>query len=439
MSSSIFISILLFVIQAGSSQAEYKIPESLKEVPPAELNQKEKALGKWIEKQEKQMLKDLEKMVAINTGTLNKEGLDEYRNYLQKKLKGLGFKTKTLDGGKVPKFSCEGGEIQFSDHLLAEKAGASQKILLSGHMDTVFNKNHEFQKFIRQGEIIRGPGVLDMKGGILVMLYALKALKNQGELNDAHISIILNSDEEMGSLGSNKLLSDLAKNHDLGLVFEGSSGNRITRTRKGLGQARLVFNGKASHAGSSHHKGVSAVKELAHKVLKIEKLTDYNKGVTVNVGMVQGGEARNTVPPCAEAYVDLRYPKVSLGQKLLKRIKDIGSIVDVKNPETKDEVKTKVWGVLHRPAKEENKKTDEMLKEIFSISKTLGLELRPSHSGGGTDGSIMQAAGLPTVDSLGLIGSGAHSNRELIKVSSLVHRTHLAAIYLRRLIRQKKK
>jgi glutamate carboxypeptidase len=132
-----------------------------------------------------------------------------------------------------------------------------------------------------------------------VLLYTLKALAKAGELDNKTLTILLNSDEEIGSLSSRKYLEEQALIHDYGLVYESSGTNNLVRQRTGLGQARIVVNGLASHAGGAHQQGRSAIKELAYKIVEVEKMTDYESGVTVNVGVISGGEARNTIAPCA--------------------------------------------------------------------------------------------------------------------------------------------
>lgn len=404
---------------------------------PQRLSEEEKQLAVWLDERQAQILDTLKSHVAINTGTENIKGLDSYRQLLGRELRQLGFATQEYPSEPVPILNCNGGEMTFANHLVATRRGGKPKrIFLSGHMDTVFGPTDTFQslRVDRQG-VLRGPGVADMKGGIVVMLYALKALHAHGRLDNANITVLLNSDEEIGSLGSRPLLERLARQHDVGLVFESSENNLLARARKGLGQARLKVTGRESHAGGAHEQGVSANLALAHKVVAIEELTDYRRGVTVNVGVMSGGEKRNTIPGCAEAYIDLRFPTLADGKYLQSAISRIAAAKEVSNAAFPELPKIELWMSLHRPAKEVDARVDKMIADAMGLSLLLGEPVQGGvYAGGGTDGSIMQAAGLPTVDSLGPDGSGIHSSREQITITSLMARTKLAAIILARQI-----
>ena len=315
---------LLFIqalfIQAGAAQSA---------MVESALSTQEREIVSWVADQEDDMVALLERLTNINTGTLNKAGVAEVVGLLNTELLQLGFDSRTLAGDVIEMPSCPGSEytIDVADHLLATKSGEGKRMLMIGHVDTVFPVDSPFQTFSRDGDTAYGPGVSDMKGGLVVMLYALKALNHFGELEDKAISILLNSDEEIGSLSSRKYVEQQAALHDFGLVYESSGNNRLTRARKGLGQARFVVTGRASHAGGAHQQGRSAIKELAYKIVQIENMTDYESGVTVNVGVINGGEARNTIAPCAEALVDLRYPEPQQGLDAVKRWEEIfGSV-----------------------------------------------------------------------------------------------------------------
>jgi glutamate carboxypeptidase len=178
--------------------------------------------------------------------------------------------------------------------------------------------------------------------------------------------------------------------------------------------------------------GRSAIKELAYKIIEIENMTNYETGVTLNVGIVGGGEARNTIAPCAEALIDIRYPAIHQGEEAKERIDQIANKL-YSYPIGSEEIKTDLWINLHRPPKTPTPESDDLLEKALSIGRLLQQEIGITDSGGGTDGSLSQAVGLPTLDSLGVAGTGAHSNREEARVSSLVERTKLSAILIHRL------
>jgi len=401
----------------------------------AVLTDQEQQLIAWVDQRKDKILDELKVHVDINTGTANINGLNQYRDMLSQDLKALGFITQTHSSNDIEVLSCKGGSIQIADHLVATRTGsAGNKVLINGHMDTVFSKEDEFQTLvIEDSGVLKGPGVADMKGGIVIMINALRALHQQGLLDDSNLTVLFNSDEEIGSLGSRQLIEDLAKRHDVGLVFEGTYNNLATRARKGLGQARLRVTGRESHAGGAHEEGVSASLEMAHKVIEVEKLTDYQRKVTVNTGVLSGGEKRNTVPGCADAYIDMRFPELEAGEQLKEDIKRIASKTVVKNPKYPSLPKVESWVVLHRPVKPEDAKVDEIISEAIALSTLIGEPIVGTrYSGGGTDGSIAQGVGLPTMDSLGMDGKGAHSSREESTVQSLIARTKLAAVMLAR-------
>lgn len=398
------------------------------------ISPEEQELIDWLQGQESDMVALLERITNINTGSLNKAGMAELAEIFSTELQGLGFNVDTLPGGLIEMPSCPGTnyDIDLADHVLASKPGSGNRLLLMGHLDTVFRFDSPFKTYRREGDRVFGPGVADMKGGLVVMLYALKALQAQGLLEEMDISVLLNSDEEMGSLSSRQYVEEQARAHDYGLVFESSGFNNLVRQRKGLGQARFVVNGKASHAGGAHEQGRSAIKELAYKIVEIENLTDYETGVTVNVGIVSGGESRNTVAPCAEALIDLRYPTPEQGVETAAQFEEIFSQV-YSYPVDSGEISTNSWVSLHRPPKIPTEASDYLLEKTRAIGRLLGQELGVTDSGGGTDGSLSQAVGLPTLDSLGIAGTGAHTIREEARLSSLLERAQLNAVLIARL------
>jgi glutamate carboxypeptidase len=406
----------------------------------ATLTEQEQQLISWVDKNQDVILSELKSHVEINTGTANIAGLDRYREILSADLEALGFSTQTHSSDDIEVLNCKGGSIQIADHLVATRTGlAKNRVLMNGHMDTVFSKDDEFQTLvIEDNGVLKGPGVADMKGGIVIMINALRALHAQGLLDNTNLTVLFNSDEEIGSLGSRPLIEELAQKHDIGLVYEGTYNNLATRARKGLGQVRLRITGRESHAGGAHEDGVSASLEMAHKIIEIEKLTDYSRKVTVNTGVLSGGEKRNTIPGCAEAYIDMRFPSLEAGQQLEQSVKRIATAEPVvKNAKYPNLPIVESWAVLHRPVKPENAKVDEIIAQAMSLSALIGEPISGTrYSGGGTDGSIAQGVGLATMDSLGVDGKGAHSSREESTVQSLIARTKLAAVMLSRQLHQ---
>lgn len=403
------------------------------------LSEAEEELLAWIDAHEATILAELSRHVNLNTGTDNIEGLNRYREIFKHDLQKLGFSTSEHSSAPIPVLSCEGSEVQIADHLLAVRHGeVGPKILLNGHLDTVFSADDEYQSLsIERDGVLKGPGVADMKGGLVIMLNALRALDQAGLLDGAQLSVLLNTDEEIGSLGSRALIEQQAKLHDIGLVFEGSYQNKVTRARKGLGQARIKVIGRESHAGGAHSDGVSANLELAHKIVALEQLTDYSKKTTVNTGVMGGGEKRNTIAGCADAYIDMRFPSEDLGQQLKQSLAEIAASKSVRNERHPDYPKVEFWASLHRPVKAQHPRVDQLIKQAMGLSAQIGEPITGTrYAGGGTDGSIAQAVGLPTIDSLGIDGVGAHSSREAASVKSLMARTKLVAVMLARLIHQ---
>lgn len=384
---------------------------------------------------EAEMFAMLQRVVNQNSGSLNREGIAAVRDFFRKELEALGFSCAVVPGGTMEMLHAPERKetLHFGDHLVARlDSGRGPRILLNGHMDTVFEPSSPFQKLTRLGNIIHGPGTVDMKAGIVAMIYALKALKAAGLLDRGRFTVILNADEELGSLDSRPLIEAEAKRHEVGFVFEGAATGTMVNKRKGLGQVQLVVHGTASHAGNAHGQGISAVIELAHKAIEIEKLTGQRGGLTVNVGTFLGGDKRNIVPECAECQIDVRYETPEDGEWVIAQIRAIADKSYTYNATIGKGTRTEMWHTLHRPPKRPTPEFDRLLQRVQEAAGTLGQKLEPIDSGGGTDGSLMQAVGLPTLDSMGPNGSGAHTDREEMDADSLIWKSKLAALVLSR-------
>jgi glutamate carboxypeptidase len=379
----------------------------------------------------------LETLVNQNTGTYHRAGLEAQATLLGQQLEQLGFAVTQERGAAVllpDRGTIETGPLVIARRATRARAASAPRFLLVGHYDTVFEPDSAFQKFARdpaQPQRATGPGVADMKGGLVVLLAALRALADSGAIDQAEWTVLLNGDEELGSLGSRPRIEEEARRASYGFVFESAQGDgAMVRSRSGLGQYHMRVHGVAAHAGSAHAQGRSAIRELATKILAVEALSDDARGITLNVGTMQGGSKRNIVPDLAEAWIDVRYAAAEDGPMLASEVARIAEQSSV--PDTR----TDLWGSLHRPPKPATPEVDALLEQHAQICAQLGIELAPAvRSGGGTDGSLMGAIGLATLDSMGVVGGASHTEQEFVQLDSLVERASVAALLLRRLIR----
>jgi glutamate carboxypeptidase len=319
--------------------------------------------------------------------------------------------------------------LETGDHILARFPSNLQPatlnlkpILLLCHMDTVFPLG-TLQKipYRDEGDKIFGPGVLDMKVGIVISLVAVESAQRSG-LNRP-VTLLCTSDEEIGSHTSRAHIEALAKESALVLVLEGGLLDGSLKTwRKGVGGFRVTVKGRAAHAGGEHQMGRNAVEEMAHQVIAIQKLTDYSKQTTVNVGVIQGGTVTNVVPEECTIKVDVRIQQPGEWERLESEMKNLKPVLEGTSIEVK--------GRLNRPPMP----FDETMKATFekakSIASEIGMELKAGGSGGGSDANFIAPLGIPVLDGLGAIGEGYHSEREYIFADSLEQRVELLSALL---------
>jgi glutamate carboxypeptidase len=331
------------------------------------------------------------------------------------------------------RFSKLGGEIRlhraqhFGNHLQVNFGGKSARpVLLLGHYDTVYPLGTLASMPCRvAGNKLTGPGVLDMKSGIALMLHAIAALQDaQTEDRDAlprPVTVLLVSDEEVGSESSRKITEALAKRAVAVLVLEPSYGPQgaVKTARKGVGDYQVKVTGKASHAGLDFQKGVNAIRELARQIEKISGFTDLKKGLTVNVGIVNGGSRTNVVPADAAAQIDVR----------IARLKDAAGI-DTKMRRLRPfnrKCKIEITGGINRPPMERTAGVAGLYAQARDIARELEWKLGEAAVGGGSDGNFTAGLGIPTLDGLGGAGDGAHARHEHVLISELPRRAALLA------------
>ena len=298
-------------------------------------------------------------------------------------------------------------------------------ILLLAHMDTVHPAGTlERMPFRVTDGRIMGPGVEDMKGGIVVGLSALAALMEPHQAPIRPVTALFTSDEEIGSPTSRPFIEALARQSALVLVLEPAMPDGSIKTwRKGVGDFVVTVHGRAAHAGSDHQSGRNAIEELARQILVIQNLTDYHKGTTLNVGVIRGGTVPNVVPEEASAEVDLRVMKPGEAGRILAALHELKPVLDGTTIE--------VSGELNRPPMPFNKLMKATFEKARGIAAGIGMELRASGTGGASDANFVTPLGIPILDGLGAVGDGGHSEREFILTDSLAERAGLLTMLLR--------
>lgn len=361
------------------------------------------------------LLDTIEALVRLESPTDNKAAVDRCGAELARRLNELGGETRFFDREHV------------GNHLRAEFGRGDRQVLLLGHFDTVWPVGQlEMMPLTRDGDQLRGPGVLDMKAGIALSMLAVRAIMATAPPRDTRLVMLWTTDEETGSATSRALLEEEARRSAAVLVLEPALPGGVLKTsRKGCGQYEVVVKGQAAHAGVDPTKGVSAIRELARQILALETLQDLTRGVSVNVGVISGGSRPNVVAPEARAIVDVRAPSRDDAERLDAAIRALtphlpGAIIDVR-------------GGFERPPMERT----AGVAALFALAQEAGAALQQSISegatGGGSDGNFCAALGIPTLDGLGALGDGAHALHEHVLVPALVPRATLIAALLSRL------
>jgi glutamate carboxypeptidase len=316
-----------------------------------------------------------------------------------------------------------------SHHVLrtgaAHRLAPSQPVFLLGHMDTVFPPEHPFKQCTHEGDWLKGPGVGDMKGGLAVIIFALKALAELGVLAQLNLTLILGGDEEIGSRTSHALYKRESQRASACLAAEcaGPRGE-VVISRNGKAGVRLECFGEDRHVASVERRKSSAILEMAHKIVALEALNETHSPVWVNVGRIEGGLGPATVPASVGCLLDLRWAREEDCEVLLRDVRRV--VQRNKQPECKCEL---VF-LNRRPAMPASKETQEMFELLKQTAKALGMPLDAEHRRGTSDANFFGAAGVPTIDGFGPICIGDHTPDERILVRSLAERTALLALFL---------
>lgn len=386
-----------------------------------------------IEQQHNKMLDQLLAWSAINTGSYHLSGLARMHDTLISDLKILGGKIESLELPAVQQIQSD-GTLQVCPLgrviRIHKRPEAKRRILLCGHMDTVFEETHTFQTCHQLDDnTLNGPGVADMKGGLIVMMTALAAFEQSPNANKLGWEILINPDEEIGSIGSAALLHQSATNAHIGMIYEPAlADGTLAGARKGSGNFTLVVRGKAAHAGREHHIGRNAIAALADGIHAIDALNNQKSEVTFNVGKITGGGAVNIVPNLAICDFNIRIKTLEDEAWCLTQLKHI-----VANLNERDGIRAELHGKFTRKPKLMTPSIQQLFELLEQCGNELGIKIHYKPTGGCCDGNNLAAAGLPNIDTLGVKGANIHSSEEYVKLDSLVERAQLSALLLTKL------
>lgn len=374
----------------------------------------------------------LASLVETNSHAENAEGVAACLSLLEPRLRALGLETEVLE---IPMPEPrEAGSAPFRRHLLArtpEPVRGRPTVLMSFHLDTVFPKDHGFQKLVeRSAERWRGPGVSDMKGGIVTGLLTLELLKGLGALGLANWRLLLNTDEELGSPTGMAALRKAADGVDLALCFEAARPcGGLVVARKGLGAGRFIATGKSGHAGIAHDTGVNAFTSMARAVVAAEALEARFPGLTVSPGgkVAVGPVALNMIPDHAECELEWRFTEQAVGEAVLE---ELGRIAERVGAEAGAPVRFE--GTLEAPPMAESARTKAVLEAYVGAARDLGMNIQGVATAGVGDMNHVSRMGALCLDGVGPEGGGFHTEKEYLVVDSLARRAAMNVVGLSR-------
>ena len=372
-----------------------------------------RSLLDWLQTRERAMTGLLGRFVRAESPSFDKAAVDRFGRIVASEWKRRGATVTLLRQGER------------GDHVRAEWRPrgnrATAQILVLGHLDTVYDAGTITRTPFRVSRgRAWGPGTFDMKGGLVIALYAMDALAAARCLPEKRLVFLWTSDEEIGSESSRAAIEREAKRSNAVLVLEPAAGldGRVKTGRKGVGEIELMATGRAAHAGLNPEDGINAIQEIAFQIARISRWNQPRRGITVNAGVIEGGTRTNVIPDFARVLVDLRAARVEDMRALERKFRALRPVL----PGAKLEVR----GGFNRPPME-RKMSAALYAKARALSKEIGITLGEAFVGGGSDGNFTSALGVPTLDGLGAVGEGAHSTRENVVVRALPERAALFA------------
>jgi glutamate carboxypeptidase len=368
-----------------------------------------------LKNREKDMVRLLGDFVRCESPSHNKAAVDRFAAIVAREWRRRGAKVRILRN------SSRGNHVR-AEVWLRPGRPARRQLMVLGHMDTVYPLGTLAKMPFRvSGGRAWGPGTFDMKGGLVLALFAMDALKATGIKPSKRLVFFWNSDEEIGSESSRRAIEREARRSDAVLVLEPSFGpdGRLKTARKGVGGAEIVVTGRSAHAGVDPEKGVNAVHELALQIQRMMKLNDPQRGITVQATVVAGGTVSNVIPAHARAQLDIRYSRMADAADLQRQLRHARPILKG--------ARVEIRGERSRPPLERNAATRALFRQAQSLMRELGLPLGEAATGGASDGNLTAALGVPTLDGLGAVGDSPHNPREHVVIRALPQRAALIA------------
>lgn len=389
---------------------------------------------KWIDSQHTRLIDTLKNWGNINSGSFHVAGVtrmaDTIRAYTET---NLGVQASVIELSAHNKMGDDGnvhGHPVGPLLKLSKRPEANFRILLCGHMDTVFPQHSGFQKCHQiDNATLGGPGVADMKGGLLVMLTALEAFEQTPQAEQLGWDILFNPDEEIGSLCSAPYLESAAKTANMGMIFEPSMPDGwLAGSRRGSGNYSLVVHGKAAHAGREIHAGRNAITALAKAMQELDELNNLNDNITLNLARISGGGPTNIVPDLAICQLNIRVSTTEdqrFAEQHVQKVADKCAQLEGFSVE--------LHGGFTRPPKPATVQQEKLFELVKHCGRELDIDLGFRSTGGCCDGNNLLAAGLPNVDTLGVRGGEIHSANEYMIMDSLVQRAQLSHLILHKI------
>lgn len=374
-------------------------------------------LKAYLDTKYDEMVGLLERLVNIDSGSACKEGIDKVASIMAEEYEKEGFQVELLEHE-----NCGNG-------VIARKAGTNGKVLMICHLDTAFPEGAaKANPFTVNGNIATGPGVIDMKACLVGCLYAFKALYALGVKGVPEVAVLMSGDEEAGSHAVQERIVEEGRKADWCIVTEGARENgAIVIERKGNSYFHVHASGRAVHAGIEPEKGRNAIEELALKIVKLRKLNDFDKGTTVTIGTIKGGENRIVVAESAEMDIDLRYRTKEDGETLIRQVKDILEQAEI------DGVRTEYTFTRNRPPLVQVEGSRRLQKLVEEAGHELGIPYLTAVTGGVSDGNFVADIGTPTIDGLGPVGGMMCSPEEYLCLDTMTERIARMAAVIGRL------